>query len=63
MARPREYDTRVSTALRLPPELHDRLKRAADEREVSANLLIERAITEYLERLRPLRDVLATREA
>lgn len=62
MARPREYDQpRVSTALRLPSDLHARLRAAATEREVSVNLMVERACIDYLARLTPVADLLATR--
>jgi hypothetical protein len=52
MARPKLYDEdRVSTAVRLPASLHDQLRREASDRRVSANLIVERAVTEYLGRL------------
>jgi predicted HicB family RNase H-like nuclease len=51
MGRPRLYGKRRTTAVRLPLDLHDRLRSAALARQVSANLLIEQAISEYLERL------------
>lgn len=61
MARPKKFhEKRVTTAVRLPEDLHDRLHMAADERDVSVNLLVTRAVSEYLERLRPLEQVLET---
>jgi predicted transcriptional regulator len=52
MARPKLYDeVRVSTAVRLPVSLHQRLRRVASDRRVSANLIVERAVEEYLGRL------------
>lgn len=36
--------------VRLPDQLWERVKRAADARVVSPNLLVQAAITEYLER-------------
>jgi predicted transcriptional regulator len=58
MARPRIYDPdRVSTQVRLPAELHERLRRTAAERQVSANLLVERAVDDYLDRLPPVDEV------
>lgn len=52
MGRPRiTEERRVATAVRLPESLHRRLQLAATDRDVSANLLITRAVTEYLERL------------
>ncbi len=61
MSRPRTYDEeRVGSNYRLPRSLHERLKAEAEDREVSVNLLIERAISDYLERLLPLDQLLAT---
>jgi hypothetical protein len=52
MGRRRIYnERRIATAVRLPESVHERLRGVADDREVSANLIITRAITEYLERL------------
>lgn len=52
MARPRTYaEDRVATAVRLPVSVHRRLHQAAMDRDVSANLLITRAVTDFLERL------------
>jgi len=52
MARPRLYgENRVATAVRLPESIHRRLHDAAADRDVSVNLLIVRAIGEFLERL------------
>ena len=57
MARPRLYDEpRIATAIRLPSDLHERLRLEALRRQVSANLLVERAIAGYLDRLPPLAD-------
>ncbi len=54
MGRPRTYlEPRRATAVRLPVSLHERLRSEADLRLVSANLLIERAISEFLDRLPP----------
>lgn len=54
MSRPRTYDEkRVGYAVRLPPELHARLKAASEERDLSMNLLIEKAIKRYLDSLPP----------
>lgn len=54
MARPRLYDERrVATAIRLPVTLRDELQTAAAARDVSVNLLVNRAIRDYLERLAP----------
>ncbi|MDQ6839010.1 MAG: type II toxin-antitoxin system HicB family antitoxin [Actinomycetota bacterium] len=54
MARPRMYEEgRRTTAVRLPPALHDRLREEAMVHHVSANLLVERAIAEFLDRQDP----------
>lgn len=44
---------RVSTAVRLPEDLHAELQRQAEEREVSVNFLVTRAVAHYLKALRP----------
>jgi hypothetical protein len=52
MPRPRTYDEpRVATAVRLPESIHRRLHDAASDRDVSANLLVIRAVRELLDRL------------
>ena len=52
MARPRTYEEpRVATAVRLPESIHRRLHAAATDRDVSANLLVIRAVSELLDRL------------
>jgi predicted HicB family RNase H-like nuclease len=54
MARPRKYEEkRVATAVRLPVSVHERLQAAADEREVSVNYLVVRALSRYLDELVP----------
>jgi predicted transcriptional regulator len=51
MGRPKLYEERrVATAVRLPESVHRRLRHAARERDVSVNLLVTRAVTEYLDR-------------
>ena len=52
MARPRIYaEERIATAIRLPASLRDELRAAAVERDVSVNLLVTRAVSDYLSRL------------
>lgn len=52
MGRPRVYDEpRVATAVRLPASLVGQLRTAARARNVSVNLLVTRAVSEYLRRL------------
>ncbi|MGE3620959.1 MAG: hypothetical protein AB7L84_10910 [Acidimicrobiia bacterium] len=57
MGRPRIYEEpRVATAIRLPTSLRDELQAVAAERDVSVNLLVTRAVRDYLRRLPSLRD-------
>jgi predicted HicB family RNase H-like nuclease len=59
MPRPRTYDEpRVATAVRLPESVHRRLHDAATDRDVSANLLVIRAVSELLDRLPAVSDTL-----
>jgi HicB family len=52
MTRPRTYEERrIATAVRLPESIHRRLHQEASSRDVSANLLVIRAVTEFLEHL------------
>ena len=52
MGRPRVCEEeRVLTPVRLPRSVRDALRDAAATRDVSVNLLVTRAVTEYLERL------------
>jgi len=44
-------ERRIATAVRLPESVHRELHLAASDRDVSANLIITRAVTEYLDRL------------
>lgn len=55
MARPKLYsEPRVATAIRLPASVRDELQQAAAERDVSVNLLVTRAVCDYLRRLPPV---------
>lgn len=57
MAKPREYqDDRTTTALRIPPALHDRIKAAAGERGLSANRFMLLACEDFLDRLIPIEE-------
>jgi hypothetical protein len=59
MGRPRIYqEPRVATAVRLPASLRDQLQTVATERDVSVNLLVTRAVSDYLRRLPPASDYL-----
>lgn len=64
MARPStQPEPRIPTAVRFPRDLHRRLHQVAAERAVSANLLVTRAVEEYLDRLPSLAETIATSEA
>lgn len=64
MGRPRVSDERrIATAIRLPESIHRRLQLAASDRDVSANLLVTRALDEYLERLPSAEDTLRPRRS
>lgn len=55
IGRPKQYtEPRVNTSLRLPASLHRRLQAAAAERGVAVNLLMERAVARYLDKLIPV---------
>jgi predicted HicB family RNase H-like nuclease len=58
--RPQEFAERITKAVRLDAELDSRLKAEASARGVSANLLINAAVKDYLNRLVPISDVLRT---
>jgi predicted HicB family RNase H-like nuclease len=63
VGRPRVHqEERVTTAVRVPKTLHDRVRAAADERHVGVNLLVVRALEEYLDRLVPVDELIRTRE-
>lgn len=52
MGRPRIYhEPRVATAIRLPASLRHELRAVAMEEDVSVNVLVTRAVSEYLRRL------------
>ena len=54
MPRPKlTEEPRVSTQIRLPQSLHERLRLAAQDRDVSVNLIATRALSEFLDRLVP----------
>lgn len=52
----------TTTAMRFPPELHDALRKAADERNLSVNYLVIKAVEDFLPRLIPASELRLTRE-
>lgn len=53
---------RTSTAIRFGPELHARLVEAAEDRDLSINWLVNRAVEDFLDRLIPADEFRLTRE-
>jgi predicted DNA-binding protein len=53
---------RVVTAVRMPSALHDRLRGAAEDRDLSVNYLVNKAVEEFLERLIPAEELRLTRD-
>lgn len=43
----------MTTAIRIPESLHEKLQSAAAERDVSVNFLVIKALDDYLARLVP----------
>jgi len=54
--------TKSVTAVRLPPELHDWLRLAAQDRDLSINFLVVKAIEDFLRRLVPAEEIRLTRD-
>ena len=52
---------RTATAIRFPDDLHDRLRVAADERDLSINYLVVKAVEDLLDRLIPANELKLTR--
>ena len=52
---------RLTTAVRLPEELHQRLREAAYERDLSINYLVVKAVEEFLDNLIPAEELRLTR--
>ena len=53
--RPKVHGERVTTAVRLPKELHKRASHEAIDRDTSVNHLLVKALTYYLDRLPPIK--------
>jgi predicted DNA-binding ribbon-helix-helix protein len=52
-------EDRIATAVRLPSSVHRELHQAAADRDVSVNLLVTKAVSRYLQELRPIDEVAA----
>lgn len=48
---------RTATAIRFSPELHERLRVAAEERDLSINFLVNKAVEDFLPRLIPVHEI------
>ncbi len=55
-----ERRSRLTTGIRFPEHLHRRLKEAADERELSINFLVVKAVEEFLDNLIPADELTLT---
>lgn len=55
--------SRTATAIRFPEEVHERLRDAADERDLSINWLVVKAVEDFLDRLIPVDELRLTRDA
>lgn len=54
---------RTTTAIRFPDEVHEQLRVAASERDLSINFLVVKAVEEFLDRLIPANELRLTRSA
>lgn len=62
MARPKvHHEERITTAFRVPKDLHARLHEAAADRDLSANYLAVKALEEFLDNLVPADELRLTR--
>jgi predicted HicB family RNase H-like nuclease len=55
--------SRTTTAIRFPSDLHESLRIAAEDRDLSINFLVVKAVEEFLERLIPASELRLTRTA
>jgi predicted HicB family RNase H-like nuclease len=62
LGRSGDRHARIATCARLPKDVHEALRIAAEDRGVSMNWLICRAVAEYLDRLVPVEEMLLTRD-
>jgi len=61
VGRPRKFPERTSTGIRFMPDTHARLVKAAEERDVTVNWLVNRACEDFLDRLIPVDEIRWTR--
>lgn len=53
---------RMTTAIRFPLDIHDRLVQEAVDRDLSINWLVNRAVAEFLDNLIPVDEIVLTRK-
>ncbi len=53
---------RTATAIRFPEALHAQLRQAAEDRDLSINYLVVRAVEDFLPRLIPVDEFTLTRD-
>lgn len=63
MAATKTTKRRTATAIRFPEQIHDDLVRAAEERDLSVNYLVVKAVQEFLPKLIPAEELTLTRSA
>lgn len=63
MAATKTTKRRTATAIRFPEQIHDDLVRAAEERDLSVNYLVVKAVQEFLPKLIPADELTLTRSA
>jgi predicted transcriptional regulator len=52
---------RTTTAIRFPPDVHARLQEAAEDRDLSMNFLVVKAVEQFLDALIPAEEIQWTR--
>ena len=52
---------RLTTEIRFPEDLHHRLQEAAEQRDLSINFLVVKAVHEFLDHLIPANELTLTR--
>ncbi len=52
---------RTTTAIRFPEQTHERLRQAAEERDLSINFLVVKAVEDFLDHLIPADEIRLTR--
>ena len=54
---------RTTTAIRFPPELHEKLTQAAADRDLSINYIVVKAVEQFVERLLPVDEIKWTKDS